>query len=336
MANKGYRYGGRKNGYNADTNAYIQVLATRFPNTTMNFKQEDTMLMSYLIYSATFDWRLNRTKWEDDPPEAWECALLLCTQVIKSEARNGYLTETVVASQSRRKPDSYQPYSTLFKYKPEKIAPMMAAAGNTLYEWLDIMHEPYPYPIIRTDLQIDVPEGSSDPPLNITQSDIYGTVDFLRIFAGQNRTWWPKNNELTGQASAPGIAEALSSSHNFSATFEQGARSITNQIRDSGRSPVRGTSYQWKQHVKVRWAFLSFPAAIVVAGCFYVALAITESVRMDVPPWKESALPSLLHGFDEETQTILRSGQGDRKAESVTAKTYIKFDGRRGRLRVVA
>ena len=59
---------------------------------------------------------------------------------------------------------------------------------------------------------------------------------------------------------------------------------------------------------------------MLVAGILYVVLTILESRRLKMPVWKESSLPTLLHGFDDETQTLLRS-----EGETSRHKLLIRF-----------
>jgi hypothetical protein len=55
----------------------------------------------------------------------------------------------------------------------------------------------------------------------------------------------------------------------------------------------------------------------------YVPLTIWESIRLHVPVWKESAMPSLLHGLDNEIQIFLRDAHVNptgTKAETIRVK----------------
>jgi hypothetical protein len=94
---------------------------------------------------------------------------------------------------------------------------------------------------------------------------------------------------------------------NLTTTFENVARSITNQIRNSSPDRLQGELQKWAVHVHVDWPYLAYPIFMLVAGIVYVILTIVESTRLHVPVWKESALPTLLHGFDDETQRLLRA-----------------------------
>lgn len=69
---------------------------------------------------------------------------------------------------------------------------------------------------------------------------------------------------------------------------------------------------------------MAFPAAMIAIGALYVLLTIVESTRLHVSVWKESALPSLLHGVDNETQSLLRHAQLQTKTRKVH-ETVVRF-----------
>lgn len=102
------------------------------------------------------------------------------------------------------------------------------------------------------------------------------------------------------------VVDVLWNSTNPTVTFDNVARSITNQIRNSSPDRHQGELKKWVLHTHVDWAYLAYPITMLVAGIVYVVLTIVESTRLRMPVWKESALPTLLHGFDDETQRLLR------------------------------
>lgn len=112
------------------------------------------------------------------------------------------------------------------------------------------------------------------------------------------------------------LVNALWESANLTHTFDHIAVSLTNQVRNTATKCTRvtGTTQKWENHVRVRWVYLTFPAAMVAIGVVYVLLAIIESTRLHMPVWKESALPILLHGLDNKTQSLLRNSQSQSMA----------------------
>ncbi len=63
---------------------------------------------------------------------------------------------------------------------------------------------------------------------------------------------------------------------------------------------------------------------MVLIGVIHVLLTVIESTQLRVPTWKESALPSLLHGLDNETQSLLRDVQSQATGEKVN-QTVVRF-----------
>jgi hypothetical protein len=130
----------------------------------------------------------------------------------------------------------------------------------------------------------------------------------------------------------PPVVDALWNSTNLTATFENVVRSLTNQIRNASPDRHQGELQQWVMHVRVDWAYLTYPIAMLVAGIVYVVLTIIESTRLRMPVWKESALPTLLHGFDDESQRLLR-----KDGKAAQRKTRVRFEqDDEGCLRLVA
>jgi hypothetical protein len=71
-------------------------------------------------------------------------------------------------------------------------------------------------------------------------------------------------------------------------------------------------------------------------GILYVVLIMDESMRLKIPAWKEAALPTLLYGFDDETQRLLRKRQGYGGGKKEDTKVRFAFDGKEGCSRLVA
>jgi hypothetical protein len=130
--------------------------------------------------------------------------------------------------------------------------------------------------------------------------------------------------------------DALWNSTNLTTTFENVARSLTFQIRNSAPSRHQGTTQRWTIRVRVNWAYLAFPISLLTIGLTYVILTIAESTKLRVPAWKEKALPTLLYGFDDETQKLLRDDEGLKQEEKERMKVRFGHDEKDGRLGLFA
>ena len=60
---------------------------------------------------------------------------------------------------------------------------------------------------------------------------------------------------------------------------------------------------------------------MLATGIVYVILTIVESTRLRLPVWKESALPTLLYGFDDDTQRLLREDK-----QAAQRKVLVRFE----------
>lgn len=74
---------------------------------------------------------------------------------------------------------------------------------------------------------------------------------------------------------------------------------MTNNMRqqnDSGSGPFSGLAFKTETYVRVRWAWLSYPAAVIVLSLLYLISTIIETTHREVAIWKSSNLAMLFHG----------------------------------------
>lgn len=118
---------------------------------------------------------------------------------------------------------------------------------------------------------------------------------------------------------------------------------ITNQLRMNGtswygtRTSVEGTAYQTVVCTQFEWAWLLFPAGIVLAAAVLLAAMAWESHRHHhsrVPVWKTSVLPMLFYGlWDEgmrlrqavEHKDFVTSARGVKVRLSVVEEDGLRF-----------
>jgi hypothetical protein len=228
------------------------------------------------------------------------------------------VSEQLLQSWTQKAPGSY-------KYDPESAYFPNNTGADTWVESLG--NKLYDARVNRTDFQLVIPKDmSTEYPddmrreFNVSHSFIFSAIDYLIKFSKQDlpvnggpafdETW-----DMLGvpwlNDKMPPIVDALWNSTDLTTTFDNVARSLTNQIRNSSPDRHQGRLQKWTIHVRVDWAYLAYPVTILVAGIVYVILTIIESTRLRLPGWKESALPTLLHGFDDETQKLLREDGRD-------------------------
>lgn len=284
-------------------------------NRTIAFQHMETLLMAFTVMRASQEFIDNRTKWEDSKPTATECALYLCANAYESKSENNIVEERMLGSWAHKVPASYSPNTSAWNYGPGVVG-WVESLGSRLYDAR----------IDRYDLQIAIPQNESEHlpvdvsrAFNVSHAFIFSTMDFLLDWTKGNNE--QRNNPLDkgppdetwnmlgvpwATTSQPAVVDTLWNSTNLTITFENVARSITNQIRNSSPDRLQGELQKWVLHVHVDWPYLAYPISMLMAGIVYVILTIVESTRLRMPIWKESALPTLLHGFDDETQRMLR------------------------------
>jgi hypothetical protein len=265
----------------------------------------------------------------------------------KAESQNGRLKETVMNSWSNRDPSSYQVDPQSGTVDIAKISSAVVKAYLAEYVG-DRLFDPV---LQRTDLRLTIPEDESPDVMSFTRSFnvsyayIASITNFFGTFTARTDGTPRGTDQMVypeWDGSETPLVNALWESDNLTQTFNNVALSLTNQIRNTAiNSPkyqeATGDTLMWVIHVKVQWSYLAFPIAMITLGIVYVLLIVVESTRLQVPVWKESALPSVLHGLDNETQSLLREVQSEKTGPRADATT-VRFgpDEKGGCLRLVA
>jgi len=292
---------------------------------TLKHSDVQTLMMNFKIIRAADDWVKSKVPWESSHPVATECALYFCSNIYQASSKNGLVEENVIGSWAVRDPDSHKIYESLGSLTSEDE------------RYLDsIGYDPYnptmDFP--RHDLRLLIPpqqaggfSSMAAQEVNISHALLRSTIDYLHVFTSYAPKFGddpPPSLIAFPDRDAPSIVDALWNSTNLITTFENVARSLTNQIRNTSPDRLEGVTQRWVTHVRVDWAYMAFPVAMLSIGILYVILVIIESARLKIPVWKESALPTLTHGFDNETQRLLRERahyKGDKKIN-----TSVRYD----------
>jgi hypothetical protein len=272
--------------------------------------------MAFLLMKAPKEYLEGQIKWESTKPTATECALYLCANAYETRSESNLVTERILNTWVHKVPGSYGASTASYFYAPDTARAWIDSLGNTLYD----------AKIDHIDLQLRIPHNEFQHlpaqvqrEFNVSHAFIYSAIDFLIDYT---KGWlqpvssgpgvlpdetWSMLSFPSPSTSQSAVMDALTNSTNLTVTFDNVAKSITNQIRNSSPDRHRGEMKHWVIHVQVDWAYLAYPLAMLVAGILYVVLTILESRRLKMPIWKESSLPTLVHGFDDEIQTLLRS-----------------------------
>ncbi|KAI4112020.1 MAG: hypothetical protein LQ339_000027 [Xanthoria mediterranea] len=150
----------------------------------------------------------------------------------------------------------------------------------------------------KTDLILNPPTSFSNEsgaePYRVTHLAAHALNSFMsETFTGSGGI----NN--SGSAFSSDVMQALYDASNLTGRIENLATSMTNSIRgqdDNVSGPAYGTAWTSETYVHVRWAWLAFPAALILlASCFIVGVILETSYR-DILVWKSSNIALLFHG----------------------------------------
>ncbi|KAK5008037.1 hypothetical protein LTR28_004513 [Elasticomyces elasticus] len=119
-----------------------------------------------------------------------------------------------------------------------------------------------------------------------------------------------------GQAVGSGNSDCVRAvwyfADNHDAWISNLALSVSNHIRLTDTAQVSeryaGTAWAPVVYVKVRWAYLTFPIAMVVLSIAFWASSVVETLRSPGKPWKSSALAVLYARLDQELQNEAANG----------------------------
>ena len=103
----------------------------------------------------------------------------------------------------------------------------------------------------------------------------------------------------SGSAFTSDVQQALYNTQNVSARVNNLAIAMTNNIRqqnDNVTTSMHGTTWKSEPYVHVRWAWFTYPAAVVGLSLLFLTSSIVESAHRDVMIWKASNLALLFHG----------------------------------------
>ena len=123
---------------------------------------------------------------------------------------------------------------------------------------------------------------------------------------GSNTTFWGQSRELVDV-----FWGASSSLANLTALVQDIADSMTPQIRTAdvanANSYYAPTMIAPVTVVRVRWLWLAYSLALVLAGLLVLALTMYSTSRRKVRPWKGHRIPLLLADIDD---TLCARAQG--------------------------
>jgi hypothetical protein len=101
--------------------------------------------------------------------------------------------------------------------------------------------------------------------------------------------------------------------NNFSRHMERWAVAMTNVIRTApSKEMLAGHSFTRETFVSIRWAWLTFPFALLLFSLvFLISTIIKTSKDRDIGVWKTSAMPTLIHSLPPDVQKAMQMSSKD-------------------------
>lgn len=125
------------------------------------------------------------------------------------------------------------------------------------------------------------------------------------VTGAMNSTVFLEKNGQSYTSSADFMRGIWKGSANPQAWLRNLTLSMTNVVRasdSSQRAQYEGTPYVLT--IRIRWRWLVFPAALVLASVCVLGAVIVKTARSPIPSWKGSLLTLLLFGLDETLREI--------------------------------
>ena len=112
---------------------------------------------------------------------------------------------------------------------------------------------------------------------------------------------------------AQAFVNASDTVHTISALCDQISSGLTNYMRktmpaSSDRATYLPTVFSNEIFIHVRWAWLTFPISLVLAGYVFLIGTIWQTRRLEVKPWKGHRIPLLLMDLDEDVKRMASGG----------------------------
>jgi len=319
------------------------------PGRTLGFRDLQTMITAFQYIVAGGSWRANKTRWEDTPVLAGECALYYCINAYASTVKNGELAETVVGSWAKKTPRSYSSVQDR-----ETVDAYTAHYNNTL-DYVNIGGD-----FDRTDLQLYIPPDVAglgfDPgsvKFNVTHNTIGTTIRYLTEVIGghvqpgdlldvpfvafhypSRASWSPMPDLMAALGSAASTVSERTGNDIMNATFERAAGALSKWMRDrafrNDIEEIQGqvlTGFVSRATVVfvAHWGFLILPLTALLMGLIFFCLSVWNTKSKGLPAWKSSSLVNLAFGLDQADKAELRDALLRKDVSAAARETTARF-----------
>ncbi|RAK81764.1 DUF3176 domain-containing protein [Aspergillus fijiensis CBS 313.89] len=228
--------------------------------------------------------------WTGNQSLATECALWFCVRAYNISMTNGQLTQRIVGEWSQVNPGAAREYT---------------APGNSTSaaDGSDVMLR-----FTQPPAEFNVPEGTNFV-VGGSVANVFSTLasrSFPMQVWGVNADH-AKTNQSAALWNYIGRMDAYIG--NFAAILTQTLRT------SSPTSPFTDTYYlgtAWKDevYVQVRWAWLAFPATMILGGCVVILATVWRTDRSVVGVWRSNSLALLLTQVSTRVQNAATGAMG--------------------------
>jgi hypothetical protein len=274
---------------------FMNILNQTFqiPNGTVNYLDIQNPIVDFVI-SVTPDGTAGALR--NATPTINECQLHWCVKTVQSVYLNGNLTETVLKEQQLKTNDWWNPAPDPATYLPNfnlTLPDSSSPTGNTEFYIFN----------------------------QSAQSSLQALQDFIPAIWSENMTvdpmYSPYLDGITEKYSLRNLNFLVGSEGNMFTNGKSAsdlmaavANTMSNGVRNTPTDPsnpnefalVTGTAYAPVTLVKLRWAYATLPAALLLFSLIFLINVIFASARRlnEIGIWKTSALAVLFNGLGEQ------------------------------------
>lgn len=316
--------------------AYMAARAISNPGLTLSFQDIDTMISAVGIIKADPSYAAGTTAWNETKVTASECALYYCAKALEAKVTHSDLDEQVIGTWADRVPDSFQPANDWGGNRTDFAA--YEAYNNYTLIYLSSMSATRSLDVQRDDLQVRIPSDAAvnvpasianeSTVFNISAATIGSMTNYINdeffSSAYQSALVWPRAGKQ-GFSQAP-CAQTLYETKDLNTTFASAATALSNWMRSYGNSTKKGRQEEWVQHIEVQWWYTTAPLVTYVCGCAFVVLAIAETRRLKLEPWKDDVIALMAHSLTDEMKWKFREAELEGKTWKVANRTLVKFE----------
>ena len=224
-------------------------------------------------------------------PEAWDCELRYCVQVINSTVTGSHSTEEILGSY---------------------INTTWSSRSGKLTDAHDIEFSPI------ANVAHDYWHSLLNQTFHVQRTYVNGAKEwFQSVFTG-NITQFSNMHGDTSSYQQESMA--LYQSKNVSELMTRIATSMSNELRVRNSTNFPGTMWLEQTVISVQWAWITLLIVAEILTIIFFLLTALQTNRGRV--WKDNVLPMFFHGLDASTSTTL--GRTDTmKAMESEAKALI-------------